>query len=298
MPKTTIKKRHGFQGQKAIVIPRQVLTSNCAANTIIAAMHLTDIGYYPKAMFHYRKRQHGADQHILIYCVKGKGNVTIKKKDYQIEPGDVFIIPKETEHYYFADEKDPWTIYWIHFAGSSADDIVAYMQTLWGSHKRFVPYNDERIDIFNSIYKQLERGYGIEDMVYAEMCLYNYLGTYLRSEQASAAPASAENDMVHQLIDYMKKNIGSMCTLQQMAVEVNLSSSHLSFIFKKRTGYPPIEYFNHLKVQQACQYLMFTGLRVKEIASMLGMDDPYYFSRFFTKLMGLSPNMYREKRNQ
>ncbi|MFT3700906.1 MAG: AraC family transcriptional regulator [Agriterribacter sp.] len=298
MQKKNIKKRSGFEGQKAIVVPRTVLMSNCQANTIIDGLHITDIGYYPKARFHYRKRLHGAEQHILIYCVKGKGSVTIKKEQYTIEPGNFFIIPRNIEHYYQAHDIDPWTIYWIHFAGKASDDIVAYMQQLWNSHKSFVHYSEHRIELFNTIYNQFERGYGIEDMVYANMCLYNYLGSYLNTEKSSSVNTHSEIDFVNRVIDFMKKNIDSMCTLQQMANEVNISPSHLSFLFKKRTGYPPIEYFNHLKVQQACQYLMFTGLRVKEIASLLGMDDPYYFSRFFTKLMGLSPNMYREKRNQ
>ena len=81
-----------------------------------------------------------------------------------------------------------------------------------------------------------------------------------------------------------------------MAKWVNLSGSHFSFIFKKKTGFSPIEYFNHLKVQKACQYLLFTDLRVKEIADKLGIEDPYYFSRMFTKLMGMSPGTYRTKR--
>jgi YesN/AraC family two-component response regulator len=34
----------------------------------------------------------------------------------------------------------------------------------------------------------------------------------------------------------------------------------------------------------------------KEIAFKLGIDDPYYFSRIFTKVMGLSPNEYRKKK--
>ena len=63
-----------------------------------------------------------------------------------------------------------------------------------------------------------------------------------------------------------------------------------------KTGFSPIEYFNHLKVQKACQYLLFTDLRVKEIADKLGIEDPYYFSRMFSKLMGMSPGTYRTKR--
>ncbi|WP_442591494.1 helix-turn-helix domain-containing protein [Pedobacter sp. AW31-3R] len=82
-----------------------------------------------------------------------------------------------------------------------------------------------------------------------------------------------------------------------IAENVNSSSSHFSALFKKRTGFPPIEYFNHLKIQKACQYLQFTQLRIKEIAFKIAINDQYYFSRLFTKVMGLSPSEYREQRS-
>lgn len=72
--------------------------------------------------------------------------------------------------------------------------------------------------------------------------------------------------------------------------------AHFSVTFKKKTGFSPIEYFNHLKMQKASQYLLFTNLRIKEIAQEVGIEDPYYFSRLFTKIMGISPVHYREKK--
>ena len=67
-------------------------------------------------------------------------------------------------------------------------------------------------------------------------------------------------------------------------------------MFKKSTGFSVIEYFNHLKMQKACQFLQFTDLRVNEIANRLGMEDPYYFSRLFSKVIGMSPKQYRGRR--
>src|SRR3954464_588292 len=116
-----LRKKEGFQGQKAIVIPRKILSDLCASHTVIGSLYITDIGYYPKAKFHYRERPHGAEQHILIYCIEGKGEVSIKKNTYAIGPGDFFIVPKKTAHQYAADETNPWTIYWIHFKGQIAD---------------------------------------------------------------------------------------------------------------------------------------------------------------------------------
>src|SRR4051812_34904444 len=94
------RKKEGFEGQKAVVIPRKIISSQCASNSVIGNMYITDIGYYPKAKFHYRERPHGADQHILIYCLEGKGEVSIKKSSYSINAGDFFIVPQKTAHKY------------------------------------------------------------------------------------------------------------------------------------------------------------------------------------------------------
>ncbi|NJO24646.1 MAG: helix-turn-helix transcriptional regulator [Bacteroidia bacterium] len=78
-----------------------------------------------------------------------------------------------------------------------------------------------------------------------------------------------------------------------MAKAVYLSASHYSSLFRKKTGFSPIEYFNHLKVQQACQHLTLTDKQVKEIAFELGFDDAYYFTKVFTKMMHVTPHQYR-----
>ncbi|MBO9636439.1 MAG: helix-turn-helix transcriptional regulator, partial [Chitinophagaceae bacterium] len=102
-------------------------------------------------------------------------------------------------------------------------------------------------------------------------------------------------DFVNQSILYMQEHIGQSLTLEKLAAQVTVSASHYSSIFRKRSGLSPIEYFNHLKIQRACQYLQFTDMRIKEIANRIGIDDPYYFSRLFTKVMSISPKEYRDR---
>lgn len=58
----------------------------------------------------------------------------------------------------------------------------------------------------------------------------------------------------------------------------------------------PINYFNQLKIQKACQLLDFTDKKAKEIAFELAFSDPYYFSKVFTKYMHMSPKEYRMKK--
>lgn len=295
MPAEITKKKEGFQGQKAIVIPRQILNSRCAKNEVISNLFVTDIGYYPKAKFHFRERPHGADQHILIYCHEGKGRVLIKKTEYAIEAGDFFVIPAKTSHLYEAGEDNPWTIYWVHFKGSTATQLVSLIEKQTGL-KSFIQHSKKSIELFNEIYGQLERGYSNDNLAYANMCMWHFLTTFLYNEKCDPLSGQKNKDICDIVIDFLSNNINKVLTLGEIAGVVNLSPSHFSFLFKKKTGFSPIEYFNHLKVQKACQYLLFTNLRIKEISQELGIEDQYYFSRLFTKIMGIAPNDYREKR--
>ena len=48
-----------------------------------------------------------------------------------------------------------------------------------------------------------------------------------------------------------------------------------------------------MKVKEACAMLDNTKMKVNQICHKLGIDDPYYFSRLFSSIMGMSPKAYR-----
>ncbi len=289
-----IRKKEGFQGQRAIALPKSVLHSQCAANKVIDALYLTDIGYYPNAKYHYRQRPNGADQHILIYCYEGCGTVMADSTEYKVKAGEFIIIPRKTKHVYTADAQNPWTIYWLHFVGVSANNIVTFFNKKNG-YKAYAGAPEKIVTLFNEIYRQLERGYGTETLMYANMCLWHFLSCFIFNYSIIPADNEKIKDACDAAIDFLQVNVEKMLSLQAIAASVHLSPSHFSFIFKKKTGFSPIEYFNHLKIQKACQYLLFTNLLVKEIALVLGIEDQYYFSRMFSKIMGISPNDYRQR---
>lgn len=291
-----LRKKEGFEGQRAIILPRRILAKYCSTNHLISGAYITDIGYYPKARHHYRERMDGIDQNILIYCLEGQGIVNIKKEEYELNPGDFILIPAGTAHQYAADETNPWTIYWVHFKGHTATNIINSFLKKNGSFKGTTNYQDSRIRLFEDIYSNLEMGYSTDNLCYINLCLPYFLTSFVFDANYNMADKKRSNDTINCSINFMQKNLDKMLTLNSLAESVHLSASHFSFLFRKKTGFSPIEHFNHLKVQKACQYLLFTDLRIKEIADKLGIEDQYYFSRMFTKIMGMSPVAYRIKR--
>jgi AraC family transcriptional regulator, transcriptional activator of pobA len=82
-------------------------------------------------------------------------------------------------------------------------------------------------------------------------------------------------------------------SLRDVAAEVGMSAGHLTTVVRERTGRTVQDWITDAKMTRARQLLAGTDLRVGEIASRLGMSDPAYFSRVFTRRHGMPPRRWR-----
>ncbi|WP_142453495.1 AraC family transcriptional regulator [Gracilimonas mengyeensis] len=296
------KKREGFLGQQMVVIPQNIRRA-IENDPFLNNLYLTDIGYYPNAKNHFRKREEGTDEYILIYCTEGNGWIEINSQQYNMIPHSYFIIPAEIAHAYGADKKNPWSIYWVHFSGNTAKSFYKKHcqrgETRTGDSLPKViklPFEERRIDYFNGLISLLESGYSTEIIEYVNLTLWQLLASFVYHDfYSEIRHQNNGTDIVDSAIQYMQEHIDQSITIEELAHHLNYSASYLYSLFKEATGYSPINYFNHLKIQKACRYLSFTDMSIKEISFELGFNDPYYFSRLFKKMMEVSPSQYRNK---
>jgi AraC family transcriptional regulator of arabinose operon len=293
-----LRRRDGFEGQKLIVLPKKIVTDFLSKDPITKQIYITDIGYYPKARNHYTERPGGISQHIIIYCTEGYGWLEINKKKIEVSPSQFIAIPANTPHKYAANTDKPWTIYWIHFKGETAAHIVDLILQNSENYKPYLSFNEDRIKLFSNICDNLEKGYSIDTLRYVNMIFYHFLSSLVYEDKFAQSEKDSDHDIISKVITFMQDNINNLIRLEELSSLTRLSTSHFSAVFRAKTGYSPIEYFNHLKIQRACQQISFTSMSIKSIAIGLGIHDQYYFSRMFSKLMGCSPNEYRKKLHQ
>jgi AraC-like DNA-binding protein len=292
-----IRKKDGFQGEQVVVLPPAIVELE-EQDDFCQGLFITDIGYYPKAEHHHRIREKGIGQYVLIYCVDGSGFYVVDGKRHEVKKNQYFILPIGKPHEYGSTEGHFWTVYWLHFCGKAAHVFAEGAATPQTINVTMQSRISERINIFDEILTTLHFGDSIEDLRYASSLLSHFLASMRYLGQFRRAKASAEKDIVEQAIHYMRENIENRITMAEVLRYVGYSQSHFSTVFKKKTGMSPLSYFNRLKVEHACKLLKTTDLKVNMICYKVGIEDPLYFSRLFSKVMGMSPTDYRLKERQ
>ena len=287
-----IKKKEGFKGERLVSLPEDLLTK-FNKNPLIENLYIRKMGFFPKVKFHYVEKEQGVHYYMLLYCVDGKGWYKIRDKKYTIEKDQYVIIPPNQPYEFGADESNPWTIYWLHFCGRlSSQFAFKSPNPAQVSSKEYSRIQD-RITHFEELFSAFSMGYIEQYMCYASMSLYTLLASFLYEEQYQYVkmPTGKEYPFFSRVIHYMQENIDRNLTLDELAAHFKYSSSHFSMLFQKEAKSSPINFFIQLKMQKACQYIEMTNYKINEIALKLGFEDPAYFSRIFTKTVGVSPSV-------
>ena len=153
--------------------------------------------------------------------------------------------------------------------------------------------------LFEEIYGAVSSGYNKNYMLYATTSLFHFLGSMKflgEYRECRFVGTPDKGDMVQRAIHFMQENLNRKLRLSDIAREVRLSPSYFSNVFEEKAGSPPLRYLGYLRIQEACRYLDFTDLKISQISPLVGYEDALYFSRQFTKYMGMSPTEYKARK--
>lgn len=229
------------------------------------------------------------DHYLLHYVVSGRGDYEIEDRTFVLGAGDAFLAWPDTSIYYRADEAEPWEYYWVGFAGPSARLFLA--QTPFDRRTPVLhPAAGETLrQALLDIYKA--RGSGYSSAVRMAGYLQAMLGLLIengprRGEEALTAYA-------RQGAAFIQRNYSRPIGVEEVARQAGVSRSYLYRAFQEEFGCSPSEYLCRHRIQRACQLLRHSTLAVGAVATSVGFEDPFYFSRAFRRETGLSPSAYR-----
>lgn len=101
--------------------------------------------------------------------------------------------------------------------------------------------------------------------------------------------------LTRDVITYIQMHLDEELSLQPLAIHFEKNASALSGIFSRETGQSLTKFIQQTRIEEALRLFNSTEMSVSEVAVAVGYQDFAYFSKIFSKIVGMSPRDYRKK---
>ncbi|WP_316811629.1 AraC family transcriptional regulator [Pedobacter heparinus] len=235
------------------------------------------------------------DEYQIIYISQGSGSFESKHcKLTTVQEGSIILLFPGEWHRFKPLKESGWDEYWVGFKGNIIGNIVQQHFISPNQCVLQLGLNDQLIHLFETILEKTKTeqpGY----QALASGMILHLLGTvYAKTKQEEMEQEDISEVLINKarilLREYVHKNIA----VEQVAEELQVSYSWFRKAFKTFTGIAPHQYVLQLKIEKAKTLLADTTKPIKAIASELGFESSFYFSRIFKNKTGQAPDAYRK----
>lgn len=251
----------------------------------------------------------------LVIILDGKGCFYAEDTEYAIQAGDVIILNPGTRHKSLPSGDAKHAALECYLAFTDVEYIGCLKNTMplfpGRSLIASLPLEPQK-ELFR-LCRAIEqenrscntgRYFMLKAYLIQVLCL---LERFQKLERESARDRHAHTQyefksinkkyVVSQITKYMEEHYREKISLGQIAANIYLSSFYISKIFKSETGDTPINYLISLRMNKARQLLDENPeCSIQSVASAVGYEDTYHFSKLFKKYYGLSPLHYKARK--
>ncbi len=214
---------------------------------------------------------------LLHFVVSGKGKYFVDGNEYEVFAGQAFLIKPGEITTYQADEEEPWYYIWMGF--DSEDDKL--------SNLPYVLDMAELRKIFTKISAEFD--FASDDQPYAIARTWEVFGVL-----TSNSFVASEGSHISRAINIIKRQYMLDISVQTISKELGLDRSYFSNLFKRSVGISPSQYLINYRMQKALTLLKCEKYSVSVVATSVGFNDLFSFSRSFKKAFGVPPQKYKE----
>jgi len=244
----------------------------------------------------------------ISYISAGRGMYRIHGKDVEITPGDVFIFGTNEVHWIY-EISEPMVLLniqcepryiWSPQSGgfdnslldpffNRADDVKQI--------KASEPLASQIAEIIQKVKAELsfpQSGHEIMARAYLFEILVLLSRRYNKETPVQNVRVGRLNDM-EAALRFIDENITSPISLDEIAINANMSRTYFCTVFKKLNGLSPWEYIGLKRIQMARKLLEKSSKSILEISLECGFNNISHFNRAFKNATGRKPSEYRSK---
>ena len=231
----------------------------------------------------------------LLYVASGKAHFYIKGQEVIVTAGNMVLYqPKQEMHYeYFG--KDKPEVYWVHFTGGQVRSILKRHDVPMDNNVFYAGNSPTYGYLFKEMILELQTcrvGYETLLSMYLEQIFVLVQRSRLDKSPVVSSHLQEEMGIARR---YFQEHYNEDINIEEYALSRNMSVSYFLKKFKEVTTKSPMQYILGIRISNAVSLLESTDYNVTEISTIIGYDNPLYFSRIFKKQKGGSPSDYRKQ---
>ena len=232
--------------------------------------------------------------YLMHIILRGKGTFMANQQSWHLGEGDGFLILPEMQTFYKADERDPWTYFWVAFLGTGAEDVIHDL----GLARDSLVFHSSRPSVLLDVVGEMFEN---RDMTRAKQymnrsLLYRFFSMLLDDVEVKIGSHTQRNRIVSEAVRYIENSYGDpSIRVTEIAKTVNVERGYLYTLFMKNLGLSPQEYLLKFRLTKATDLLNHTELSIDKIALECGYQDPATFSKAFRKMFGIPPGRFRKR---
>lgn len=124
------------------------------------------------------------------------------------------------------------------------------------------------------------------------------LDVWFRDVQENGQDAKIDSpDFFATIESYIQRHLSENLSLQSICKKFGVSQTYMGKLFRKYENESFNRYLTSVRMEKAVKLMKETpDIFIKDVATRVGYNDQFYFSRIFRSYMGVCPSDYLENK--
>lgn len=233
----------------------------------------------------------------LWFAVKGRGQLQLGARAYDIKSGTLMFLRPGDTGWAMQDPEDRLTVVYVHLdfvtRGGGSD---ALMPTHW-LPSRYVPFDSVTPlePLLVKVVRLLDSHRPLAEAEATLILQQALLEIYRQDAANHNVPVPQPDPRLERVLSHLNATPQDRMSLEQAAALAGLSAGYFSRLFTQEVGTSFRDYALHARLERSRYLLEETDMLVGQVATALGYDDVFLFSRQFRRHYGVSPTRFRDQ---
>lgn len=252
---------------------------------------------------------------MLLAGVSGHGTIDVNSTAVQITPETIAVLPWAHHVRYRPDRQDPYLVYGAHLIPRNDPEVpvelsVAHRPTdplagAWWRSDADLAIGPELYvtdaESHPTLYTLIKLIAQIWDRGQPGLNTALALGELAMTELNTTSAVLPQNDRrlplrLRRALTFIMADLSRQMTLAEISAAADCSDATLARLFRHHLDSTPLAWVLRMRIKTAQRMLTTTRLSIQQIATRVGIQNSYYFSRKFRQQTGVTPTEWRRRR--